>query len=183
MLKSLPARAIVPIVVVLTLTVSVLGAFAANLIVPARPVTEMSVLDSRGRLVGSVIDVVGGTAIVVVRLGSTPVALQASRSQLGPAGNTRSVILNFESADCTGQPYASGEVSPDDLFPVVPFNGTRLFEYSGPIRVITFNSYLNQEGTHCQMLTSDDFVSPVMQIGDFAEDFRPPFRLVIVGRD
>ena len=140
----------------------------------------LAVYDSRGKLVGAVFDLQGTQPTVALKVGGGIATFTVDPNLLAATGNTHGAQLLYESADCTGQPFAP--FGPGALTgaggilgaPLV-LNGTKLYEPSGEERELIVNSALNQEGVFCEQITFSHTDVPLQEVVDLATVFRPPF--------
>jgi hypothetical protein len=177
MFKQLDTRAIIPIAVSALLLISATVAFSADSRV--RTVTQLSVVDARGRFVGTVLDP-SSTPTIVVRAGSIPVILTVLPNEFASGGNTTYSIIQYTGDDCTGETLAGGGLDPaNPLFPLILLNGQRLWQHTGPTQEgLIYRSYREVDGTTCvQVGPTPDNASPVVELGDLRSEFQPPYRL------
>jgi hypothetical protein len=170
-------QVVLPLLVLALVAGSAVAASGAERL---RPVTQLSVVDSQGR----VIRAIDHAPIVVFTVGDVPIAFVVTRERLLGAGHTNEAHLMFESADCSGQPFVEFEdaTTPEDFYPHMPLNNGRIYKFiGGAHRPLAVLSYIPDQGS-CQQGTPGQFGSPVELLVDVGAEFRPPYRLRY-GRD
>lgn len=177
-LKHLSTRMVILIVTALLLIASSIVVWSADTDVKAG--INPTLVDSRNRTVGTVIDVAGGSVTALIDFGGSPIAVNTNGGILAGAGNVASTNLLFESADCTGQPFGNQSASqdPTEIMRLFFIVGTRLYTSAGEMRAVEFNSVMNQDGTFCEQDQGTQDGAPVQATGlDLAVEFQPPFRI------
>lgn len=155
----------------------------------AKPVTQLAVYDSRGALVGSVIDASNQpeSALVALRVGTRLVSLFAFRNRLADTPTTIGTPLYYESFDCTGQPFEGHGpdfpgLSPDVLFSVVSINAGKLYVPSGAPQLHITNSAREETTGVCQLIEAFESTdTPLALLIDLYAQFQAPFSLGTAG--
>ena len=141
---------------------------------PASPPRVVVVVDAAGTLVGKVLGVMQGTRITIVgiELNQKVFSLEVlyDRFQRG--------TLFFTSADCTGPPYLTVELSP---FPAsaVSNPGNTLYGEKGPAQRINGGSWLEPDGRCNNRWPFQATAVPVKPYLDLDAAFTPPFHVEI----
>lgn len=142
------------------------------------PVKQLTVHDANGRLLGRVIQVENGGAVVAIQVGETPVALTALKSVLTTTQNTVGTQVFFESDDCTGRPLLPEVPEEVALFPKVVLNNSRLYLVVGAEEIADVRSFMTFEGVCVQ----EEFSAQAWEgefLVDLAQEFQPPFTMSV----
>jgi len=147
-----------------------------------QPVQSLSVFDSNGKRVGSVLGFAGSNELPTVglRVDGRLIVLKVERDKFSQSGFTAEYsTLYFESSNCTGTPFIPGTAAP---LPA-PFNildGTKLYAFEGPQRdlIIRSTGSTSLPNIPCEPVNSvPGFMQPLRFLTDLAEHFQPPFTL------
>ena len=156
-----------------------------------KPVDGFTILDSRGRKVGSVLGfwpiaqdhAWGGPATVGLLIEGELVVLYVNPDGFTGlfGGFTRNLGVTFESSNCNGPAFTSPLVIDKALAPPHVLVGTRLYSFDGSPKntVIASHEHFNGMTYICETFSQPE--SPQMQplrfLIDLADHFQPPFTL------
>lgn len=155
------------------LLLAIAGSLAYGLSERLQPVEKLTLVDSRGKLVGNVIgtDIFGGSANVAFRLDGKFFVFAAQKNGfLDYPG-----LLFFQSANCTGTPYGGVPLESNYLATAYAISGGKVYEPSGPIVSGIFNSYLDTNLV-CTPSESQQDLVPLQFTFDLNREFSPPFK-------
>ena len=140
-----------------------------------QPVQNLSVWDSKGKIVGNVISSqYGGQALVAFRLSGRLFLLSADKT-----GFNETTQLFFASANCTGAAYTFPILGTSSyLNTVYGIVGGKAYEPSGPTTNVTINSSLDSGSSSCNFSTVfQTDMTPMQFVVDLNSIFTPPFTL------
>jgi hypothetical protein len=184
MLKLIRQRSFTLLVALAMLVASTAIALSAD--ARPKPVSAMTVVDAAGHVVGDAIDVEDPYVTIVMRVGATPIVLNAGSDALyGRGSHTFYADIHFTSPDCTGQAFVQEISNEGLLLPRLPISGQRVYLPAWPPQTITVRSVLGASDTpECSTAEGDGFESFDVQANllvDLAAEFTPPYRLRLSG--